>query len=159
MVPSASATGAMHLKAVAGSVFSPRPTSFSRCLRLRGLSPATAPSLRLLWTLRIVTILSSSQPPLLHVRAVPAGTVPGAAPNDADANKISRIFAEGRKRCHAPRDLFAGRSFAAGAMHLRAVTSPFLPGTGAPHFPGVCDCRDCPRQRHRRCSFCGIFGL
>ena len=72
-----------------------RPTSFPRCLRLRGLSLATAQSLRFLWTLRIVTILPSSQPPLLHVCAVPAGTVPGAAPNDADANKISGIFAAG----------------------------------------------------------------
>jgi len=30
---------------------------------------------------------------------------------------------------------------------------------GPPHFPGVCDCGDCPRQRRRRCDFCGLFGL
>jgi len=41
-------------------------TPVRQCLRLRGLSPATAQSLRFLGTLRFVTILPSSQPPLLH---------------------------------------------------------------------------------------------
>jgi len=60
------AVGAMHLRAVTSPFCRPRPTSFPRCLRLRGLSPATAQSLRFLGTLRIVTILPFSQRPLVH---------------------------------------------------------------------------------------------
>jgi len=118
-----------------------------RDLKRWGARPRCMAPLRPVWTLRIVTILPSSQPPLLHARAVPAGTVPGAAPNDADANKISGIFAQGAMHLLLQ------------VLHLTAVTSPYLPGTGPPHFPGVCDCRDCRRQRRRRCGFCGLFGL
>jgi|GEM_PF-3354221 len=53
-----------------------RPTSFPRCLRLRGLSPAIVQSLRFLGTLRFVTILPSSQPPLLHARRRARGDCP-----------------------------------------------------------------------------------
>ena len=43
-----------------------------------------------------------------------AGTVPGVAPNDADANKISGIFALGAMHLEV-------RIFALGAMHLEVM--------------------------------------
>ena len=60
------AAGAMHLSAVTHPVCRPPPIKFFRCLRLRGLSPATAHLIRFLRTLRIVTILPPGQPTLLH---------------------------------------------------------------------------------------------
>jgi|GEM_PF-5328402 len=48
----------------------------SLCLRLRGLSPATAQSLRFLGTLRFVTILLSGQPPLVHACHCARGDCP-----------------------------------------------------------------------------------
>jgi len=51
------------------------------------------------------TILPPRQQGSRPPAAVPAGTVPGVAPGDADANKFTGIFAE-------------------GAMHLWAVTGP-----------------------------------
>jgi len=65
-----------HLRAVTRPFYRPRPTSFLLCLRLRGLSPATAQSLRFLWILRFVTILSTGQRPLLHARRRGRGDCP-----------------------------------------------------------------------------------
>jgi len=112
-----------------------RPSSSPRCLRPRGLSPAKVQALRIPAVFRFATILPPRQQGSRPPAAVPAGTVPGVAPGDVDANKFTGIFAKGAMhRWAATGPVYRPRpSSLPRCLRLRGLS----PGNGA----GIADAR------------------